>query len=158
MTRLPIIDTHVHFWNRRNPDPGLKWVWIADDVDHPIIGNIDAIKMLSYEVDAYNAESRFADVVGFVHVQAAIGSEDPVLETKWLHRMRQDAPLPFSIVGDVDLQRSRGTRVDGGDVAVERHHCGPGSSGQLADGSTDPRAATGDEHALAGIPDRSPGS
>lgn len=124
MTRLPIIDTHVHFWNRRNPDPGLKWVWIADDVDHPIIGNIDAIKMLSYEVDAYNAESRFADVVGFVHVQAAIGSEDPVLETKWLDRMRQNAPLPFSIVGDVDLGRDDASEMIARQCEASPHFVG----------------------------------
>lgn len=103
MTRLPIIDTHVHFWNRRNPDPGLAWVWIGDDVDHPILGNIDGIKMLSYEVDSYYAEVRFADVTGFVHVQAAIGSDDPVKETRWLARMRETSPLPFSIVGDAPL-------------------------------------------------------
>ena len=105
MTRLPIIDTHVHFWQRRNPDPGLAWVWIADDVDHPVLGNIDGIKMLSYEVDSHYAEVRFADVIGFVHVQAAIGSDDPVKETTWLTRMRETSPLPFTIVGDVDLGR-----------------------------------------------------
>lgn len=103
MSRQPIIDTHVHFWNRRNPDPGMAWVWLADDADHPIIGNIDAIKMLAYDINGVWAEARFADVSGFVHVQAAIGSDDPVKETRWLTRMRESTDIPFVIVADADL-------------------------------------------------------
>ena len=103
MSRDPIIDTHVHFWNMRNPDPGLAWVWLDKDADHPIIGNIDAIKMLAYDINGVWAEARFADVSAFVHVQAAIGSEDPVKETVWLTRMRETAPVPFTIIGDAAL-------------------------------------------------------
>lgn len=103
MPRDPIIDTHVHFWNMRQPDPGLAWVWLDRDAEHPILGNIDAIKMLAYDIDAVWAEARFADVSGFVHVQAAIGSDDPVKETTWLTRMRESSPVPFTIVADADL-------------------------------------------------------
>ena len=103
MSRLPIIDTHVHFWNMRNPDPGMAWVWIAPDADHPVLGNIDAIKMLAYDINAVWAEARFADVKAFVHVQAAIGSTDPVLETKWLTRMREQTDIPFAIIADATL-------------------------------------------------------
>ena len=103
MSRLPIIDTHVHFWNMRNPDPGMAWVWIAPDADHPVLGNIDAIKMLVYDINAVWAEARFADVKAFVHVQAAIGSSDPVLETKWLTRMRDANDIPFTIIAEADL-------------------------------------------------------
>jgi predicted TIM-barrel fold metal-dependent hydrolase len=71
--RFPIIDTHVHFWDMRNPDPGMAWSWIGKDVDHPILGDIDAIKMLKYDINSIWAEARFADVSAFVHVQAAIG-------------------------------------------------------------------------------------
>lgn len=103
MSREPIIDTHVHFWNMRDPDPGLAWVWLDKDSDHPIIGNIDAIKMVAFDIDALWAEARFADISGFVHVQAAIGSDDPVKETAWLTRMREAAPVPFTIIGDAEL-------------------------------------------------------
>lgn len=103
MSRDPIIDTHVHFWNMRNPDPGLAWVWLDKDADHPVLGNIDAIKMLSYNIDNLWAEARFADVSAFVHVQAAIGSDDPVKETIWLTRMRESSPVPFTIVADAEL-------------------------------------------------------
>jgi len=103
VSRDPIIDTHVHFWNMRNPDPGLAWVWLDKDADHPVLGNIDAIKMLSYNIDNLWAEARFADVSAFVHVQAAIGSDDPVKETIWLTRMRESSPVPFTIIADAEL-------------------------------------------------------
>jgi predicted TIM-barrel fold metal-dependent hydrolase len=103
VSRDPIIDTHVHFWNMRNPDPGLAWVWLDKDADHPVLGNIDAIKMLSYNIDNLWAEARFADVSAFVHVQAAIGSDDPVKETIWITRMRESSPVPFTIIADAEL-------------------------------------------------------
>lgn len=103
MERYPIIDTHVHFWNMRNPDPGMAWVWLADEFDHPIIGDIDGMKHLTYDVRHVWAEARFAGVSGFVHVQAAIGSSDVVQETRWLTRMRKTSPIPFTIVADADL-------------------------------------------------------
>jgi predicted TIM-barrel fold metal-dependent hydrolase len=106
MALYPIIDTHVHFWNMRNPDPGMAWVWLADDFDHPIIGDIDGMKHLTYDIRHVWAEARFAGVGGFVHVQAALGSSDVVQETRWLTRMRQDSPIPFTIIADADLGSS----------------------------------------------------
>lgn len=103
MERLPLIDTHVHFWDLRNPRENLDWVWLPAGLDHPILGNIDNIKSLRYDIEGVWAEARFADVEAFVHVQAAIGSKDPVEETRWLEEMRADSPVSFSIVGHVDL-------------------------------------------------------
>jgi predicted TIM-barrel fold metal-dependent hydrolase len=114
MSRFPIVDTHVHFWQRRNPDPGMAWVWLDDDFDHPVLGNIDAIKMLAYDIDGVWAEARFADVSGFVHVQAAIGSVDPVQETRWLTRMRENSSVPFTIIAHADLGTDEAiTQLDG---------------------------------------------
>lgn len=103
MARHPIIDTHVHFWDMATPDEGMQWVWLEKDFLHPILGDIDGMKSVKYDINNVFAESRFADVSGFVHVQAAIGSDDPVKETAWLTRMRADAPVPFTIVAHVDL-------------------------------------------------------
>jgi len=103
MSRHTIIDTHVHFWNMATPDPGMEWVWLEKDWLHPILGDIDGIKSVKFDINHLYAESRFADVSGFVHVQAAIGSSDPVLETRWLTRMRENAPVPFTIVAHADL-------------------------------------------------------
>jgi predicted TIM-barrel fold metal-dependent hydrolase len=103
MARHPIIDTHVHFWNMATPDDGIKWVWLEKDFVHPILGDIDGMKSVKFDINHVFAESRFADVSGFVHVQAAIGSDDPVDETRWLTRMRETAPVPFTIVAHADL-------------------------------------------------------
>ncbi len=103
MSRYPVIDTHVHFWNMHNPDSGMSWPWLAPDAIHPILGNIDPIKVLTYDVESLWAEARFADVSAFVHVEAGNVSDDPVNETVWLTRMREHAPVPFTIIGHVEL-------------------------------------------------------
>jgi predicted TIM-barrel fold metal-dependent hydrolase len=110
MTRHPIIDTHVHFWNMATPDEGMQWVWLEKDFVHPILGDIDGIKSVKFDVNHVLAESRFADVSSFVHVQAAIGSSDPVLETRWLTRMRENSTVPFTIVAHADLGRDDAMR------------------------------------------------
>ena len=50
-----------------------------------MIGNIDAIKTLPRtSLDNFTAETRFAGVVGAVHVQAALGSTDPAQESEFV--------------------------------------------------------------------------
>ncbi|WP_341953592.1 amidohydrolase family protein [Salinibacterium sp. TMP30] len=110
MLKHQIIDTHVHFWDMANPDTGMKWVWLEKDFVHPILGDIDAMKSLKYGINNVFAESRFANVRAFVHVQAALGSTDPVLETRWLTRMRNDSPVPFTIVAHADLSSTEAIR------------------------------------------------
>lgn len=108
MARQPIIDTHVHFSDFGQTEYDLKWVWLEPDFIHPILGDIGGIKARKYTIDELWGEARFADVSGFVHVQAAIGSADPVEETRWLTAMRKDAPAPFTIVGHADLGTADG--------------------------------------------------
>ena len=76
---IPIIDTHMHLWETKHPE--LKWVWLDKDASHPILGNIDAIKSVSYVLRDLWAEDRFSGISGFVQVQAEIGSPDTVTET-----------------------------------------------------------------------------
>jgi predicted TIM-barrel fold metal-dependent hydrolase len=99
--QIPIIDTHVHFYDMTHPE--LKWVWLEKDFIHPILGNIDALKAKQYVVENFHAESRFAGVEGVVHVQAAIGSPNPVTETVWLTEMNKKSPIPIRIVADCAL-------------------------------------------------------
>lgn len=95
-------------------DLGLEWIWLEKGFIHPILGDIDAMKSVKYDISAMEAESRFADVSAFVHVQAAVGSADPVAETRWLTDMRDQSPIPFTIVAHADLgtQDARG-QIDG---------------------------------------------
>jgi len=98
---LNIVDTHVHLFDLTHKD--LIWSWLAPGAEEGRLGNIDGIKSLRYEAGNLIAESRFAAVDKFVHIQAAIGSKDPVLETKWLTQMFAQTGLPSAIVGHVDL-------------------------------------------------------
>lgn len=101
----PLVDTHVHMWNLAHPS--LTWNWIDTPDDHPVLGNIDSVKMRAFEMRHLEAESRFAGVEAFVHVQAALGSADPVEETRWLTQMAQVHPALQALVGHADLGSPR---------------------------------------------------
>ena len=105
----PMVDTHVHLWNLAHPS--LRWDWLDTDDDHPVLGDIDPVKMRAFEMRHLHAESRFAAVSGFVHVQAAIGSADPVQETRWLTAMAADHPQLKAVIGHADLGRADTERV-----------------------------------------------
>lgn len=100
-TLLPVIDTHMHLWEQKHPE--LKWNWLEKDAIHPVLGNIDGIKSVAYVLDNLWAEARFSKIEGFVHVQAAIGSPNPVTETLWLTEMAKTGPAPIRIIGDCSL-------------------------------------------------------
>lgn len=101
MNDRPIIDTHVHFWDLLHPT--LRWGWLAPEAVHPILGNIDAIKSVRYDAESFAAEARFSSVTGAVHVQAAVGTPNPLDETRWLTEMAEHSPTPFVIIAGVDL-------------------------------------------------------
>jgi len=143
MTRTPIIDTHVHFWDLRNSRENLDWVWLPPGLDHPILGNIDNIKSLRYDIEGVWAEARFADVEGFVHVQAAIGSADPVEETRWLEEMRAESPVPFTIIGHVDLTSEAAV------AQLDQHQSASPVFVGVRDFAVEPTLASGDLDALA---------
>lgn len=98
---IPVVDTHIHLWNLAHPT--LRWNWVDTEADHPVLGDIDPIKMRAFEMQHLWAEARFAGVAGFVHVQAAIGSPDPVDETRWLTEMAAEHPRLQALVAHVDL-------------------------------------------------------
>ena len=103
MADIPFVDTHVHFWDR--PHPTLEWVWLADDFIHPQLGDTVLLKqMKKYALDEFLADADGSNVSKAVHVQAAIGSEDPVEETKWLQNLVDAAGYPLAIVGDARMQ------------------------------------------------------
>ncbi len=113
MAELAFIDTHVHFSDLREDE--LRYVWLEADFVHPVLGDIGAIQAQRYWADDFVRESRFANVSKSVHVQAALGIEDPVEETKWLQAFADRLGHPHGIVGEVHLARP--------DVAetIERH-------------------------------------
>lgn len=104
MPQRPFVDTHVHFWDLTNAD--LTWDWLSRDAIHPILGNIDGIKIQRYMAEEFIAETRFQNVSKCIHVQAAIGSADPVEETRWLQVQADQTGFPNGIVAHCDLKAS----------------------------------------------------
>lgn len=101
MARLPFVDTHVHFIDLK--DPSLFYGWLQPDFVHPVLGDIDGLKVLRYSAEHYIAETRFQNVSKCVHVQAALGIADPVEETRWLQEQADRLGFPHGIVANCDL-------------------------------------------------------
>jgi predicted TIM-barrel fold metal-dependent hydrolase len=98
---IPLVDTHIHYYDLKNKD--LYYSWLQPDWSDPDFGDFDALKAPRYDARAYLAETRFANVSKTVHIQAAIGIEDPVKETEWLQRLSDSTGFPHAIVAHTDL-------------------------------------------------------
>jgi predicted TIM-barrel fold metal-dependent hydrolase len=99
---IGFVDAHIHLYDLRHEH--LRYSWLEDDAVHPILGDIDAIKTKRYDLTAFTAETRFSGVTQVVHVQAALGSPDPVEETAWVNLQAERSDLAVAIVGEAHLQ------------------------------------------------------
>lgn len=99
MTALLILDAHQHFWDLRvNNHP-----WLAGPARIPFrYGDYGAICHEYLPAD-YRADTARHRVVGTVHMEAEIASEDAVAETRWLERLAMRERLPSACVGQVRL-------------------------------------------------------
>lgn len=105
MGRPEFVDTHVHFWDLHHPH--LHYSWLQPDAHHPQLGERHERLKTNYLVDDYIAETRAANVTKAIHVQAALGTEDPVDETEWLQAAAERTGFPHAIVAYADLQHPR---------------------------------------------------
>ena len=106
MSKLDFIDTHIHFWDLQHPD--LHYEQYATPFVHPQIGEqFQKLGQSNYLVDDYIAETRASNVTKAVHVQAALGIEDPVRETEWLQEAADRTGFPHGIVAHADLKDPR---------------------------------------------------
>jgi predicted TIM-barrel fold metal-dependent hydrolase len=121
MAEMAFTDTHVHFWDMR--EPALRYEWLEPDWMHPVLGDHGAIKSVRYWAEDFISETRLANVDRVVHVQAAIGTPDPVLETQWLQRQTDRTGVPHGIVAYVDLAG------DDVETTIERHAAFPALRG-----------------------------
>jgi predicted TIM-barrel fold metal-dependent hydrolase len=111
---IPFVDTHIHFWER--PHPRLRWDWLEPGTVHPVFGDMDElIGLETYAATEFRRDIAGSNVTKAVHVQAALGTPDPVEETRWLQSMADVTGWPTAIVADAPLQ-SR----DAGAI-IERH-------------------------------------
>jgi predicted TIM-barrel fold metal-dependent hydrolase len=85
-------------------------------VPHPFLGRqIQKLAERSYVAEDYIAETRVSNVTKAIHVQAAIGTKDPVKETEWLQQAAGRTGFPHGIVAHADL------REPGVEAVLERH-------------------------------------
>ncbi len=101
MSRRPFVDTHVHF-NDLSHDK-LVWTWLQPGAGHGLIENPEGYKHQKYTSREFAGETRFANVTKVIHVQAALGTPDPVAETAWLEEMADETGWPDAIIGEVFL-------------------------------------------------------
>jgi predicted TIM-barrel fold metal-dependent hydrolase len=116
LNRQPFVDTHVHFFDMREQQ--LRYAWLelgGDPGEAEVLGDYAAIRAERYWAEDFVAETRFHNVERVVHVQAAIGSRDPVEETKWLQIAHERTGVPHAAIGYADLAAPDAPAV------VERH-------------------------------------
>jgi len=104
MAIVDFVDTHVHYYDMQHPE--LHYAHWQPGVPHPSLGNqIQKLAERNYVAEDYIAEIRNANVnvTKAVHVQAAIGSKDPVKETEWLQEAADRTGFPHGIVAYSDL-------------------------------------------------------
>ncbi len=114
MANLDFVDSHVHFYDMQHPE--LFYAHWQPGVPHPTLGwQIQKLAERNYVAEDYIAETRNVNVTKAVHVQAAIGSKDPVKETEWLQEAADRTGFPHGIIAYADL---RDPIVEG---VLERH-------------------------------------
>jgi predicted TIM-barrel fold metal-dependent hydrolase len=121
VAEIPFIDTHFHLHDLKRPE--LRYSWLERDAVHGFLGNIDALKAQHYWIDDYLAEVRFANVPKAIHVQAALGTLDPVNETKWLQAFADKTGYPQGVVAECRLADHDAEAV------LERHMAYPNVRG-----------------------------
>jgi predicted TIM-barrel fold metal-dependent hydrolase len=103
MGRLEFVDTHVHYWDLGHPD--LYYSWLQPGSVHPQLGErLDGIKGVNFVAEDFIAETRDSNVIKTVHVQAALGIQDPVKESEWLQAAAGRTGFPHAIVAYANLK------------------------------------------------------
>ena len=115
MPKPEFVDAHVHFYDMGHPE--LFYAHWQPDEDHPVLGaQTRKLAERNWLAEDFIEVSRDSNVTKAVHVQAAIGSPDPVTETEWLQEAADRTGFPHAIVAYADLH-------DPGVEAVLERHC-----------------------------------
>ncbi|MCE2458017.1 MAG: amidohydrolase family protein [Dehalococcoidia bacterium] len=122
MSKPDFVDAHVHFYDMSHPE--LFYAHWQPDEDHPVLGaQTRRLAERNWLAEDFIAVSRDSNVTKAVHVQAAIGSPDPVTETEWLQEAADRTGFPHAIVAYADL------RDPGVEAVLERHCESPNMKG-----------------------------
>ena len=109
MAKLPFVDTHFHLHDMKHPT--LRYGWLEPDATHPFLATTDPLKSQHYLIKDFRAETRFANVIKAIHVQAAVNTLDPVDESKWLQRFADTTGYPHGIIAECHLARPDAAEV-----------------------------------------------
>ena len=122
MPKPEFVDAHVHFYDMGHPE--LFYAHWQPDEDHPVLGaQTRKLAARNWLAEDFIDVSRDSNVTKAVHVQAAIGSPDPVTETEWLQEAADRTGFPHAIVAYADL------RDPGVEAVLERHCESPNMKG-----------------------------
>ena len=103
MGKPEFVDAHVHFYDMQHPE--LYYAHWQPDVVHPSLGTLPRkLSERNWLAEDFIELTRDSNVTKAVHVQAAIGSEDPVKETEWLQEAADRTGFPHAIVAYADLR------------------------------------------------------
>lgn len=86
-------------------EQALSYGWLEPEATDDDLGDYGAIKALRYWPDDFLAETRFAPVTKVVHVEHAVGTPNPVDETRWVQAFADRLDLTVGIVARVVLDR-----------------------------------------------------
>jgi len=109
MAELAFVDTHFHLHDMKHPS--LRYGWLEPDAVHGFLPDTDPLKAQRYRIKDYIAEIRFANVPKAIHVQAAVGTPEPVDETAWLQAFADETGYPHGIVAECHLARTDAAKV-----------------------------------------------
>ena len=102
MEKLDFVDSHIHLYDMQHPH--LIYGHWAPNFIHPVLGaQIQVLGERNFIAEDYLEITKDANVTKAIHVQAAIGSEDPVKETEWLQEASDRTGLPHGIVAFADF-------------------------------------------------------
>lgn len=122
MTRLPIIDPHMHLWDFTRQ----HYSWLMDrPLPHNPAGNVESIAR-PYGLSDYLADTGGLDIRGVVHVEAGPDPDHALSETAWLQEVADTGALPMALVAfaalnDPDVERLLAAHAAHGAVCGIRH-------------------------------------
>ena len=93
----PLIDTHVHFFDRA--EPGLEWSWLRAGYSFRKWTATESVDRPRYSVAEFTDDAVGAHVAGVVHGHSADPIDDPAVETAWLERLGDEQGTIVGIVG-----------------------------------------------------------
>lgn len=103
MTDEPLVDAHVHFWDRSVPE--LRWAWLDSGFSGYRFTSDEGYGHGSYLPPDLVAEAEDTGLAGVVHLHCAEPIPDPEVETAWLERVADEHGLPDVSVGRCELGR-----------------------------------------------------